>query len=67
MKLTVNGVPRELPESVGTLGALLERLRSGMPVFVVSLNGVAVEPEDYATRAVAEGDSVEVFNQISGG
>lgn len=67
MKLSVNGALLELPESVATLEALLARLQYRMPVFVVALNGVTVGPEDYASCPVAEGDSVEVFNQISGG
>ena len=67
MKVSVNGVHRELPESVDTVAALLAHLRYGMPVFVVALNGATVGPEDYASRAIAEGDCVDVFNQISGG
>ena len=67
MKLSVNGEPRELPVSIDTLAALLELLHYRMPVFVVALNGVTVEPADYAGCPVAEGDSVEVYNLISGG
>lgn len=67
MKVSVNGKVRELPETDRTLEALLTRLEYRMPVFVVALNGVTVEPKDFASSPVAEGDSVEVFNQISGG
>lgn len=66
MKLRVNGEERDL-EGAGDVAALVEAL--GLPPrgILVEHNGLALRPAEWAYRALAEGDQVEIIRIVAGG
>jgi sulfur carrier protein len=50
-----------------TVSTLLERLRYTFPHIVVKIEGRAVPPEEYPTRAIPDGADVRVIHLIAGG
>ncbi|MCK9462498.1 MAG: sulfur carrier protein ThiS [Proteobacteria bacterium] len=64
--ITVNG--RETPWTDGTtVASLLKDAGFVFPLLIVRVNGALVDREDYASRAVADDDTVEVVHLMSGG
>lgn len=64
--ITVNG--REAPWADGTtVASLLKDAGFVFPLLIVRVNGALVDREDYASRAVADDDTVEVVHLMSGG
>lgn len=66
MRITVNGVAQELAEPM-TLDDLLTRLALPVERVAVEHNGVVVRRADRATRAVADGDVLEIVTLVGGG
>ena len=50
-----------------TVTQLLERLKFSYPLVVVSINGVLVPKDEYATRHVPDGAQVKVLHMTAGG
>jgi thiamine biosynthesis protein ThiS len=50
-----------------TVARLLERLNFSFPLIVVSIDGVLVPQDEYATRQVPEGAEVKVLHMTAGG
>ena len=50
-----------------TVGTVLAALHFTHPVLVVSVNDTLVQPADYATCPLADGDRVRVIHVIAGG
>jgi sulfur carrier protein len=66
MRVTLNGEERGVPDGV-TVRQLLEHLElTGGPV-AVEINRAIVPRALHATRAVAEGDTVEIVHLVGGG
>ncbi len=66
MKLMVNGEPLEVASAL-TVRGLVEHLGlEGGPV-AVEVNGDVVPRAEHASRALAEGDAVEVVHFVGGG
>jgi thiamine biosynthesis protein ThiS len=64
--ITVNG--RETPWTDGTtVASLLKDAGFIFPLLIVRVNGALVDRADYASRAVADNDTVEVVHLMSGG
>jgi sulfur carrier protein len=66
MKASVNGAVRELP-SGSTVGALLELVGAGRTGVAVALNDCVVARSQYDSRAIAEGDRIEIIRAAAGG
>ncbi len=70
MKLSVNGETMEFSE-VRTVGDLLVCLKlgaaSGGPRVAVAVNLDVVPRAELATRALADGDRVEIIHAVGGG
>ncbi len=50
-----------------TVTQLLERLRFSFPLIIVTVNGVLVPKESYATHVVPDGAEVQVVHLSAGG
>jgi len=50
-----------------TVARLLERLKFSYPLVIVSIDGVLVPQDEYATRLVADGAAVKVLHMTAGG
>ena len=64
--ITVNGNEAAWSADM-TVTTLLKEVGFIFPLLVVRVNGALVERGDYAKRAVADGDTVEVVHLMSGG
>lgn len=67
MKITINGEAETYPEDSLTIRAILDRKRWSFPLIIARLNGELVRRENYDSRHVADGDSLELFHLVSGG
>ncbi len=64
--IQVNG--KEFPWEEGlTVAELLKRKRYSYPKIIVKINGTLVEPEEYASTAVRDGDDVKAIHLLAGG
>jgi thiamine biosynthesis protein ThiS len=50
-----------------TVARLLERLKFSFRLIIVSIDGVLVPRDEYATRQVPEGSQVRVLHMMAGG
>jgi len=66
MKLAVNGKEQELRDET-TLGELFEQLKLSPERIVASINGKLISPDEYAKRALGEGDKIEILSFVGGG
>ncbi|MDI3327417.1 MAG: sulfur carrier protein ThiS [Alicyclobacillaceae bacterium] len=66
MKLHVNGQWRELPD-VSTVADVLQHFHLSERLVIVELNRTIVPKEDYAKRAVHDGDTMEIVHFVGGG
>ncbi len=66
MRLTVNGLERELPAEL-TVQALVAHLGLGDGPVAVELNRVVVPRAEHGSRRLAEGDVVEIVHFVGGG
>lgn len=65
MNLTVNGVPRTLPE--GASVAVLLAAMEAKPPFAVAVNTSFVPAARHAAHVLRAGDRVEVISPVTGG
>lgn len=65
MKATINGEARELPDDL-TVGALLEHLGAPRTGIAVARDRV-VRRVEYDTRAIEDGDRIEIIKAVAGG
>ena len=66
MRVTVNGEPRDLPESI-TVSELVSQLGLSQRRIAVEVNEDVIPREHYAAQRLCEGDSVEIVHFIGGG
>ena len=50
-----------------TVAQLLKRLKFSFPLIIVSVNGVMVPKEEYATRHIPDDAEVKVLHMTAGG
>ncbi len=50
-----------------TVAQLLERLKFSFPLVIVSIDGVLVPKDEYATRQLPSGAEVKVLHMTAGG
>ena len=69
MKLKINGEikPIQSPEADLLLEGLLEHLGYKPQLVVVELNGVIVNPKDWISTKIKNGDCLEVVTIVGGG
>ena len=69
MKLKINGEIKTIqnPESEFLLEGLLEHLGYKPQLVVVELNGVIVNPKDWISTKIKNGDCLEVVTIVGGG
>ena len=69
MKLKINGEIKTIqsPEADFLLEALLEHLGYKPQLVVVELNGVIVNPKDWISTKIKNGDCLEVVTIVGGG
>jgi sulfur carrier protein len=66
VKATINGEARELPDDL-TVGALLEHLGAPRSGIAVARNDCVVRRVEYDTRAIEDGDRIEIIKAVAGG
>lgn len=66
MVVTVNGAEIEVPEGL-TVRALVEHLGLGGGPVAVEVNRDIVPRAEHASRAVSEGDAIEIVHFVGGG
>ena len=66
MRVTLNGEPFEAATGT-TLALLLDRLEMGGDRVAAAVNGEVVPRREHATRALREGDVIEVIHAVAGG
>ncbi|HUI24901.1 MAG TPA: sulfur carrier protein ThiS [Candidatus Kryptonia bacterium] len=66
MRVTVNGEPRELSDAV-SVADLVEQLGLTQRRVAVEINLDIIAREQYASRRLREGDTVEIVQFIGGG
>ena len=69
MKIKINGENKTIqnPESEFLLEGLLEHLGYKPQLVVVELNGVIVNPKDWISTKIKDGDCLEVVTIVGGG
>lgn len=67
MPLTVNFSPETHEEERLSVAELIAKKRWTFPLIIARVNGELVERRDYATRALSDGDEVELYHLVSGG
>jgi sulfur carrier protein len=66
MRITVNGEPREI---VGArdVAELIDELGLPAPAILVEHNGLALRRDEWTSRALADGDRIELVRIVAGG
>jgi len=66
MKIVVNGEPREVPSGT-TVEGLIRELKLEKQACAAEVNRRIVPKREHPTRALAEGDAVELVTLVGGG
>ena len=64
--LTVNGQPRNLPETM-TVARFLEHVAVTHPFIAVARNGDVLHKDEYERVTVQDGDRLEIVRMVGGG
>lgn len=64
--ITVNRRAMTIPAEL-SVEELLERCNYSYPMIVVRINGKVIQPGDYKTAMVRDGDSIEAIHLVAGG
>ena len=66
MRVSVNGEPRDLPESI-TVAELVGQLGLSQRRIAVEVNRDILPRERYAAHSLSDGDAIEIVHFIGGG
>jgi len=66
MAIKVNGEDHPWHEAL-TVERLMEEKKYSFPLKIVTINGLHIPRDEYATTAIADGDEVGVIHMMSGG
>ena len=66
MKVQINGEAREIQHARNVV-ELVEELGLPAPAILVEHNGLALRRDEWPTRALAEGDRIELVRVVAGG
>ena len=66
VKLTVNGQPREVEESISLL-SFLDSLGVNTKFVAVAYNGNVLDREQFSNIVLSQGDELEVVRPVGGG
>jgi len=66
VRVTVNGEPRDLPESI-TVAELVGQLGLSQRRIAVEVNRDILPRERYAGHSLSDGDAIEIVHFIGGG
>lgn len=66
MKVQINGEAREI-ERARNVAELVEELGLPAPAILVEHNDLALRREEWLSRALAEGDRIELVRIVAGG
>lgn len=66
MKIKINGQFKEI-NGVNTISELLDNLGLSSKKVVVELNREIVEPKDFSTKQINDGDMIEIVHFVGGG
>lgn len=66
VKATINGEERELPDGT-TVAALLAQLGAPQSGIAVACNDRVVRKGEFASRVIADGDTLEIIKAVAGG
>lgn len=66
VKATINGEERDVPEGT-TVAALLVQLGAPQSGIAVACNDRVVRKGEYASRVIADGDTLEIIKAVAGG
>jgi sulfur carrier protein len=66
VKVQINGEAREIQRAQNVV-ELVEELGLPAPAILVEHNGLALRRDEWPTRALAEGDRIELVRVVAGG
>jgi len=66
MNITLNGRPQEINPAM-TLRNLVEQFCKNPAQVIVELNGTIIKNEQWGSRKVQDGDTLELVNLVGGG
>ena len=66
MTITLNGESRSVPP-VSTIDALVRELNLLPATLLIEHNGLALHREEWNSRALREGDKIELIRVVAGG
>jgi len=66
MTITLNGESRSVPP-VSTIDALVRELNLVPATLLIEHNGLALHREEWNSRALREGDKIELIRVVAGG
>jgi sulfur carrier protein len=66
MRITVNGEARDVVRA-RNVAELIEELGLPAPAILVEHNGVALRRDEWLSRALADGDRIELVRIVAGG
>ncbi len=66
MKIKINGQFKEI-NGVNTISELLEELKLNSKKVVIELNREIIEPKDFSSKQIKDGDTIEIVHFVGGG
>jgi thiamine biosynthesis protein ThiS len=67
MRVTINGILTEFPETQLSVAEILRRKRYSFPNIISRINGALVSREEREGALARDGDDVELYHMMSGG
>ncbi|WP_240377380.1 sulfur carrier protein ThiS [Bacillus piscicola] len=67
MKLTINGIEKQVPADLNTVSRLLTHLELGEKKAVIERNGKILRKDEHEQEPVASGDTIEIVHFVGGG
>ncbi len=67
MRVTINGILTEFPETQLSVAEILRRKRYSFPNIISRINGALVGREERESALARDGDEVELYHMMSGG
>tara|TARA_Y100001968_G_C18789784_1_gene450653 strand:- start:100 stop:321 length:222 start_codon:yes stop_codon:yes gene_type:complete len=69
MKITINGEAKTInsEHSQITIDSLIQELGHHPKLIVVEYNGTIIEPKEWETQGLKEGDNLEIVTIVGGG
>lgn len=67
MKLTINGEQHHVPETISSVGDLLQHFQLDQKVLIVEHNEAILEKLAHSETILSDGDRIEIVHFVGGG